>query len=84
MKFSQNLGQIATDNKKHDLEKLSTEELKALLKKKKEIHEDIEQEMSFALNQTGIHLPGNTKEKYGKQLARLEKEINKIEELLAD
>jgi archaellum component FlaC len=69
---------------KKSLEDLANEELKELLEEKKESYKDIEEEMEFVLSQTGIHLPGNTREKYDNRLQRVQKDIDRIKEILED
>lgn len=64
------------------IEELPTKELKELLEEKKNMYKDTEDEMKFVLSQTGIHLPGNTKEKYNRELKSIQEEIDEIKEEL--
>jgi len=64
------------------IEELPTKELKELLEEKKNMYKDTEDEMKFVLGQTGIHLPGNTKEKYNRELKSIQEEIDEIKEEL--
>ncbi|SJZ97435.1 hypothetical protein [Selenihalanaerobacter shriftii] len=70
--------------KNNSLEDLSTEELEKRLKEEKDKYEELEQEKEFVLGQTGIHLPGNTKQKYDNQLDEIQEKIDEIEEILED
>jgi len=65
-----------------DFEKMSIEELEKKLMKLKESLEDIKEEKSIVLGQTGIHLPGAIVRKYEFQIKRISKSINKLEDFL--
>lgn len=65
-----------------DLEKMSIEELEEKLVKLKESLEDVQEERSIVLGQTGIHLPGSTARKCEIEIKKINKSINKLEELL--
>lgn len=65
-----------------DFEKMSIEELEKRLVKLKDSLEDIEEERSIVLGQTGIHLPGATVKKFEIEIGRITKSINKLEGLL--
>jgi len=65
-----------------DFEKMSIEELKKRLVEFKESLEDIEEERSIVLGQTGIHLPGSTVKKYEIEIDEIKQSINDLEELL--
>ncbi len=65
-----------------DFEKMSIEELEKKLIKFKDSLEDIEEEKSIVLGQTGIHLPGNTVKKYEIEIDEINQSINELEVLL--
>lgn len=65
-----------------DFEKMSIEELEKKLVKFKDSLEDMEEERSIVLGQTGIHLPGTTVKKYQIEIDEINQSINELEELL--
>lgn len=65
-----------------DFEKMSIEELEKRLVKLKDSLEDIEEERSIVLSQTGIHLPGVTVKKFEIEIGEITESINELEELL--
>lgn len=64
------------------LEDLSQKELKELLKKKRELYDEVKEEMEFTLRNAGHHLPGNTRDNYERELQMIEQEIDKIQTAL--
>lgn len=64
------------------IENLSPTELKELLEKKKNLYDEIKKEMEFTLKNAGHHLPGNTRDKYERELKIVEHEINQIQTAL--
>lgn len=66
----------------YGFEKMSIPELEKKLTKLKESLEDIEEERSLVLGQTGIHLPGTTVKKFEAEIEEIDQRINELEELL--
>ncbi|MBV7274126.1 hypothetical protein [Clostridium thailandense] len=66
----------------NNFEKMSILELEKKLKKLKDSLEDIEEERSLVLGQTGIHLPGTTVKKFEAEIEETTQRINELEELL--
>lgn len=65
-----------------DFEKMSIEELEKKLIRLKDYLEDVEEERSLVLAQTGIHLPSSIVQKYEIEINSLNKSINELEEFL--
>lgn len=66
----------------YDFENMSVPELEKKLLKFKDSLEDIEEERSFVLGQTGIHLSGATVKKFKIEIEEINERINELEELL--
>ena len=56
----------------------SVEELESTLKKLTVDLEEVEEERSFLLGQTGIHLPGATVKKYEAEVTHLKERIEEV------
>jgi uncharacterized coiled-coil DUF342 family protein len=65
-----------------NFEKMSIEELEKKLVKFKESVEDIEEERSIVLGQTGLHVPGTAVKKYEIEIDEINQSINELEQLL--
>lgn len=65
-----------------DFEKMSIEELEKRLVKLKDSLEDIEEERSIVLGQTGLHVPGTAVKKFEIEIGEITESINELEELL--
>lgn len=65
-----------------DFEKISVPELEKKLAKLKEYLEDIEEERTLVLGQTGIHLSSSTVRKYEAEIEEINQRINELEKLL--
>lgn len=66
-----------------DLKSLKREVLIQRLQTLTEELEELEEERSFVLKQTGLHLPGHTVKKYETELSSLNKSIAKLQEEIA-
>ena len=66
----------------NDFENMSIPDLEKKLKRFKDSLEDIEEERSLVLGQTGIHLPGATVKKYEIEIEEINQCINELEGLL--
>lgn len=68
--------------KRKELEEMNLEELKAELKKKEELFEEVEEERVWMLTGTTKHVPGSTTKKYELELSQIRKTIETIQQLI--
>ena len=64
------------------LEDMDQKELKELLEKKRDLYDEVKEEMHFTLKNAGHHLPGDTRDEYEEELEEIEQKINQIKSLL--
>lgn len=67
---------------KNKYENLEKPALEKIIHQLQEELEDIEDERTLVLGQTGLHLPGSTVKKYEAEIANIRKQIKTIEDLL--
>lgn len=67
-----------------ELEQMSLEQLKALLKKTEDLLEEVEEERKWMLTGTCKHVPGSTAKKYDGEINNLGKKIEKIKILIQE
>lgn len=68
---------------KKELKDMTLAELKAELKRKEDLYEEVEEEREWMLVGTQIHVPGHTVKKYEAELKFIQKTIEEIKELIA-
>ncbi|MCC9295124.1 hypothetical protein ACFHWD_19030 [Clostridium sp. MT-14] len=66
----------------NNFDKMNTLELEKKLQELKESLEEVKEERKFVLNQTGIHLPGVTVQKYEAEIKEIKQNINTLKALL--